>query len=371
MEYRKARPDEREAYIDLANYAFKIDVEAVLPKVYSKDIESSSIHMVAADEQGRLRAQVAIYPEPMNVSGISLRAGYLGIVSVHPRARGEGHMKVLMNKWLEEAPELYDMVVLYGQRQRYEYFDFTLGGVKIKYSVGEVNCRHALSDANVNGLSFRPLFEVDGAAAFARKLNDARPAFVHREEQYMSHILNGLEQKAIGVLDGDKLIGYIVVNKAGNEVTELAMADVNDVPRAIKGYLAHSGQEWIAVFAPEYETELNASLSSFAENYAIGTSDSYHIINFARVLEAYLTLAYRTTGLAPGEFTAVLDGQPVTARVDENGVTVERSAKPGAIALDKKQAQTLLLTPQGRYTGANVPAGWFPLPIYWYTADKF
>ncbi|SDX55969.1 GNAT family N-acetyltransferase [Paenibacillus sp. CF384] len=371
LEYRKARPDEREEYIDLANYAFKIDVETVLPKVYSKDVDYSGIHMVAADEQGRLRAQVAIYPESMNVSGVALRIGYLGIVSVHPRARGEGHMKVLMNKWLEEAPESYDMVVLWGQRQRYEYFDFTVGGVKIKYSVGQVNCRHALKDAEVKGLTFPPLFEIEGAAAFAHKLNEARPAFVHRNEQHMSYILHGLEQRAIGVLDGDKLIGYIILNKEGNEITEIAMENVNDVPRAIKGYLAHAGQEWIAVFAPDYETELNASLSSFAENYVIGTSDMYHIIDFARVLEAYLTLAHRTTGLAPGKFSAVLDGQPVTARVDENGVTVERSAEPGAVQLDKKQAQTLLLTPQGRYSRANVPAGWFPLPIFWYTADKF
>ncbi|RAP73374.1 GNAT family N-acetyltransferase [Paenibacillus montanisoli] len=372
LEYRKARPDEREEYIDLANYAFKIDVESVIPKVYSKDMDSSSMHMVAVDEQGRLRAQVAVYPELMNVSGLPLRIGFLGIVSVHPRARGEGHMKVLMNKWLaEEVPGSYDMVVLWGQRQRYEYFDFTLGGVKIKYSVGEVNSRHALKNVNVKGLSIRPLFEIEGAAAFARKLNEARPAFVHRDLQQMPHILNGFEQKTFGVLDEDKLIGYLVVNKTGDQITELAMEHANDIPRAIKAYLAHSSSDWISVLVPEYETEMNESLSRFAENYAIETADMYHIVDFARVLEAYLALKHGTTGLAPGEFSAVLDGQPVTARVDENGVTVERSAKPGAVELDKKQAQTLLLTPHGRYTGAVVPAGWFPLPIFWYMSDKF
>ncbi|REE83888.1 putative acetyltransferase [Paenibacillus taihuensis] len=368
-----ARPDEREEYIDLANYAFKIDVECVLPKMYSKDIDSSGMHMVAADGQGRLRAQVAVYPEPMNAGGFPLRVGYLGIVSVHPRARGEGHMKVLMNKWIEEAPASYDMLVLYGNRQRYEYFDFTLGGVKIKYSVGEVNARHALREVNVEGLSIRPLFEIEGAAAYASKLNEARPSFVHRSERQMQDILTGLEQQPLGVLEDDKLIGYLVVSKTGKELTELAMERAADIPRAIKAYLAHSGADWIAVFAPEYDTELNASLSSFAENYTIETSDMYNIMDFARVLEAYLTVKHRTIGLMPGVFSAVLDGQPVTARVDGNGVTVERSAQPGAVELDKKQAQTLLLTPHGRYVGggAHVPAGWFPLPIFWYIADKF
>lgn len=371
LEYRMARPDEREEYIDLANYAFKIDVEAILPKMYSKDIDSSGMHMVAVDGQDRLRAQVAVYPEPMRVGGFPLRAGYLGIVSVHPRARGEGHMKVLMNKWLEEAPATYDMLVLQGQRQRYEYFDFTFGGVKIKYSVGEVNARHALRDVNVGGLSIRPLLEIEGAAAYASKLNEARPSFVQRDTKQMQDILTGFEQQPLGVLEDDKLIGYMVVSKTGKEITELAMEKSADISRAIKAYLAHSGAEWIAVFAPEYETELNASLSSFAENYAIETSDMYHIVDFARVLEAYLTVKHRTIGLAPGEFSAVLDGQPITARVNEHGVTVERTAKIGAVELDKKQAQTLLLTPHGRYLGAHVPAGWFPLPIFWYIADKF
>ncbi|WHX49067.1 GNAT family N-acetyltransferase [Paenibacillus woosongensis] len=81
----------------------------------------------------------------------TLRACYLGTVSIHPRARGEGHMKALMDMWLEELRNTCDMVVLYGQRQRYEYFGFTLGGVKFKYFVGGANVRHGLKQ--VKGLS--------------------------------------------------------------------------------------------------------------------------------------------------------------------------------------------------------------------------
>jgi hypothetical protein len=66
-----------------------------------------------------------------------------------------------------------------------------------------------------------------------------------------------------------------------------------------------------------------------------------------------------------------MDGQPVTARVNANSVTVERSAKPDAVVLSKQQAQTLLLTQHGRYMDASAPAGWFPLPIFWYKVDKF
>lgn len=66
-----------------------------------------------------------------------------------------------------------------------------------------------------------------------------------------------------------------------------------------------------------------------------------------------------------------MDGQPVTARVDEVGVTVERSARPDAVILDRQQAQVLLLTQHSRYMAVDAPIGWFPLPLFWYKIDKY
>lgn len=66
-----------------------------------------------------------------------------------------------------------------------------------------------------------------------------------------------------------------------------------------------------------------------------------------------------------------MDGQPVTARVDEEGVSVERSARPGAVVLDRLQAQTLLLSQHSRCMEVDAPTGWFPLPLFWYKIDKF
>ena len=97
----------------------------------------------------------------------------------------------------------------------------------------------------------------------------------------------------------------------------------------------------------------------------------YQIFDFANVLEAYLTLKQNTLGLTPGEFSAYLDGQPVTVRVTDAGVCVERKALPGAVVLEKQQAQQLLLSDYGRYMEVPSPAGWFPLPVFWYTADSF
>ncbi|ULO07646.1 GNAT family N-acetyltransferase [Paenibacillus sp. 19GGS1-52] len=371
VKYRMATPNERDECIDLANYAFRLDFETLMPKAYGKNIDSSAMHKVAVDEKGRLRAQVAVFPAPLTVGDHTLQAGYLGTVSVHPRARGEGHMKALMDMWLEELSNTCDMVVLYGQRQRYEYFGFTLGGVKFKYFVGEANVRHGLKHINDTGISFCPLFEIEGAESFAHNMNTSRLAYIERNVQQLPVIFKTLHQNALGVLDKGKLIGYLIVNEAGDEISEFAMANADDISRTIKAYRAYSGAERITIYTPEYDIPLNRTLGSIAEDYVIETSDMYHILDFANVLEAYLTLKYKTTGLVQGEFSAVMDGQPITVRVDVSGVTVERSAKPDAVVLNKQQAQALLLTQHSRYMAVTVPVGWFPLPIFWYKVDKF
>ncbi|WP_238649515.1 GNAT family N-acetyltransferase [Paenibacillus piscarius] len=368
--YRTAAPHEREAYIDLANYAFRLDFETLMPKAYDKGVDTSALHKVA-DEEGRLRAQVAVFPETLRVGDSILRAGYLGTVSVHPRARGEGHMKALMNLWLEELQGTCDMVVLYGQRQRYEYFGFTLGGVKLKYSIGEANVRHGLRQVDAAGITFSPLFEIEGGAKFAYSMNTSRLAYVERKMEHLPLIFSSLHQKALGVLDQDKLIGYLVVNEAGNEVSEFAVEQPGDIARTLKAYMDYSSNAPLTMCAPEYELPLNAALGSIAEEIVIENSDMYHILDFASVLQAYLALKCRTIGIIHGEFSAVMDGQPVTARVDAEGVTVERSARPDAVILDRQQAQALLLTQHSRYMAVPAPAGWFPLPLFWYKSDKY
>lgn len=371
VKYRMATPNERDECIDLANYAFHFDFETLMPKAYGKNVDSSAKHKVAVDEKGMLRAQVAVFPEPLTICDYTLETCYLGTVSVHPRARGEGHMKVLMNMWLEELRNTHDMVVLYGQRQRYEYFGFTLGGVKFKYFVGEANVRHALRHVNDTGISFCPLFEVEGAESLAHSINTSRLAYIERNVQQLPLIFNTLHQNALGVLDKGKLIGYLIVNEAGDEISEFAMKNTDDISRTIKAYMVYSRAERISIYTPEYDISLNTTLGSIAEDYVIETSDMYHILDFANVLEAYLTLKFKTTGVVQGEFSAVMDGQPITARVDASGVTVERSAKPDAVVLNKQQAQALLLTQHSRYMAVSAPVGWFPLPIFWYKIDKF
>lgn len=138
-EYRLAKPEEWEDCIELANYVFSTahrphDFEQLIPRVYQAGPEMARIHRVAVAENGRLRAEIAVLPQQMAAGGKLLRAGYVGSVSVHPKARGEGHMKRLLGDWITDLEGTCDLLALDGQRQRYAYFGFTPGSEKYTFT---------------------------------------------------------------------------------------------------------------------------------------------------------------------------------------------------------------------------------------------
>ena len=64
-EYRKAKPEEREACIEFADYVFSKahcphDFETLIPRVYGEGVDSASMHRIAVDERGKIRALIAV-----------------------------------------------------------------------------------------------------------------------------------------------------------------------------------------------------------------------------------------------------------------------------------------------------------------------
>ena len=374
--YRNAKPEEFLDCIDLGNTVFSQssrphNFSRMIPKVYAEYKNNAFIHKVAVSEDGRLRAQIACLPQTLSICGYPLRAGFIGTVSVHPRARGEGHMKALMNAWLEEMRETCDLSVLGGQRQRYEYFGYTHGGQQMVYTVNSANIRHALRDADASPFSFSPLEETPGAMDLALSLHNARIARVDRSADLFADILHTFGEQPLSVCKNGKPVGYLLLSEDGRAILELALSQWEDFEPILKAYMQSTGTQELTIPTPVWDTELNRRLGAFAESCRLEQNEMFRIFQFANVLEAYLTLKLRTEGLTPGVFSAVLNGQPVTVRVDETGLSVERSALPGAPELTLREAQELLLTPHGRWLPVQAPTGWFPLPIFWYAADNF
>lgn len=368
--YRASKPEEREAYIELGNHAFGFDSEALLPKIYAPSLDTSFIHKVGVNEEGKICAGAAVLPQTVTVGSHKLYTGFLGMVAVHPEYRKQGHMKKLIDMWIKEATGKYDMLVLWGQRQRYEYFGFTGGGISRQYVIEKPNIHHGLKNVKCVGITFCPFFEVDGAAAFAEKLNKTRKIYMERKEQEIPLLFRSLKQKATAVIKDGELVGYMITDTSGTTISEFALTSFADTKPVIKAYFGFMKCDRISVIVPDYEKELNADLGEFAEQCIVDGDCMYNIFDYASVLEACLKLKHASVGLSFGVFSAVLDKQAVTVEVNEEGVCVKRSAEPDAIQLDKMQAQALLLSEYGRFHDIPVARDWFPLQMFWYIVDK-
>lgn len=327
-EYRLAKPEEWEDCIELANYVFSTahrphDFEQLIPRVYQAGPEMARIHRVAVAENGRLRAEIAVLPQQMAAGGKLLRAGYVGSVSVHPKARGEGHMKRLLGDWITDLEGTCDLLVLDGQRQRYAYFGFTPGSEKYTFYLDVANVRHTWKN-------------------------------------------------------GER-IGYLALC-GGNQVVEAEVLEEQDFVPALAAYLKENALDSLFISIPVYETGKAAALSEVCESFTKERCGSamYRIFQFADVIEAMLTMKAETMGISDGTWFAVLEGQPLTVTVKDGTVTVTREAHPGADVLNREQAQELLLSPlasKGSKVPSeiwkNIPSDWFPLPLYCATADEF
>lgn len=384
-EYRIAKPEEWEDCIELANYVFSTahrphDFEKLIPRVYQAGPQMAQIHRVAVNEKGRIRAEIAVLPQKMVIGKNMLRAGYVGSVCVHPKARGEGHMKRLLGDWIRELEGDCDLLILDGQRQRYSYFGFTPGSEKYVFCLDEANVRHGWKDDSLKAYTFSPLFEEGqekDAAAFAGKLHEAKPLFVVRDD--IKTALATFGEEAVCVRKNGERIGYLAVC-GENIIAEAEFLDEKEYLPALAAYLKETKREELQIFVPTYETEKAAALWKVAENVTQERCGSamYRIYDFAKVLQAFLTLKAERTGISDGTWSAVLEGQPVTVVAADSVVSVRREAAPGAVTLNRREAQELLLSPfseiesrKRRDVYGQIPSDWFPLPLYCYMADEF
>nr|WP_317283668.1 GNAT family N-acetyltransferase [uncultured Sellimonas sp.] len=368
---RTAKPEEREKIVKLANEVFRTDFETIIPKVYYPQDRSFEMTKIVENEEGEVAAEAALLLQDWYVGGRKLQTGFLGTVCVAPKERGKGYMKAVVNSQIEEMNKKIQLSVLAGQRQRYEYFGYTTGGIVHKYTVNEANVKHGLCRIDTEGISFLPLFEVPGAESQAFFMNEKKKVYVKRNPEFLRKILVTYGYIPMAVLHENDMIGYVLKNKDDTMIAEIEVMNTEDIGRIVKAYFRQFKCEEVDIRLPQYDVEKNRIFSSFAERCVVTSSGMYRIFDFVAVLEAFLNVKFQTVGLSGGRFSAIMDQQPVTIEVNENGVSVTQEAEEDAVVLDRKQAQTLLLTSFGTYMGIEVPADWFPLPLFWSYVDGF
>ncbi|MGI6239620.1 MAG: GNAT family N-acetyltransferase [Christensenellales bacterium] len=378
--YRKANESDRDRYIDLANMVFSMahrphDFKVLLPKVYGDDKQTAHMQYIALNAQDELRALTAVMPGEMVVMGERLKTGYVGTVSSHPYARGEGHMKQLMQIALEDMRSGgTDISMLGGQRQRYEYFGYTRGGASLTYRVTATNARHALRDADVSGIEIRPISAEDGdAIAQAHALFLTKPVHGLRAVDAFHEIATSWTARLLGIHRHGEFIGYMIIGwgNSASPITEFMLTDMSLTGAVIKKHLQDTGVDHCEITCAAFNLPLRRALARFAEDSTAGEAQQLCVFNFPKVVGAFFKLKASVSRLEDGVRSFVIDGQPLTVEVANGVPSVTADARPDAKHLTALDAQFLFFGRDGELFDEPLPMGWAPLPLYLDGADCF
>lgn len=374
--YRRAKPEEREAYIQFADMVFTdsgdvIHFDQSIPKVYAPGVDSAWMQNIAVDDEKGIRGLVAVQPGVLYAGGEEIKTGYIGTVSVHPEARGEGHMKKLMAMSMEQMIEDgVDAAFLNGRRQRYEYFGYAYGGCSYNILITKACVQHALSDVNADGVSFVEMNQESEWVDEAANLHDGRYVHCLREREKFVDICRTYLNKLWAVLKDGAFIGYFVANGDGTHVAEICMKNVRDVDAAIKAWILRNDVNLLSLSVPGWDRPLMKHLNAYAEGASYGPNGQVCVLNFRKVIRAMLKVKAGYAKLCDGTMALDIEGDRFTVVVRDNEIEICEGGE-NAVSMSKLEFNRLLAYPFDYEGRPNAPEGWFPLPFCFTAPDKF
>lgn len=374
--YRKARPEEREAYIRFADMVFTdsgtpISFEASIPKVYGAHIDSSSMHYLAVDDEKGIRGLVAVMPNLLHVGEETLKIGYIGSVSVHPQARGEGHMKRLMQMAIADMKaDGVDIALLGGQRQRYEYFGFSKGGVGYSVTIDKPNVRHALKHVDASQVTFVQLNHESPWVDAAHALYEKQSIRFHRNRPEFVDICCNYLHRPWVILEEGRFAGYLICNESGDSIVEMQVGSADMLDKALKAWITQFGQDRIRLSFPVWQTNLLKRVGRYAEWTSCDMRVQSSIYNPRRVLRALLAAKATFARLENADMAFNIEGDRFTVTVEDGEVRVTDGGET-SVCLDTLQATQLFAYPFDYEGRPKTPEGWFPLPLYEVAPDGF
>ena len=374
--YRKARPDECAAYTGFASMVFSHgdyveNFAKLIPKAYGPGVDRSDIHYLAVDDEKGIRGLVAVLPNELYIGGETLKIGFVGTVSVHPDARGEGHMKKLMNMAIEDMKaQGVDLGLLGGHRQRYEYFGFAKGGVGYSINVGAPNVRHALKNVDASAVTFEEITEdspwVDAAYALFAK----QEIRFRRDREEFVVICRSYNAKLWAVLENGRFAGYIICNEGKDSIAEILVDSMETLDKALKAWIVQNELPRVYLIFPEWKREELKHLGVYAGGTSYEMRVQSSIYNPRRVLKAMLTAKAEYARMENGSMCFEIEGDRFTVTVQDGKVAITDGGE-NPVCMNLLQASQLFAYPFDYEGKVQTPMGWFPLPLYESSPDAF
>ncbi|MBQ8973744.1 MAG: GNAT family N-acetyltransferase [Clostridia bacterium] len=381
VEYRKARPEEFDALYTFANMVFNhkndpICFQRDLTKVYGPNADKAfvaNMHHIAVDPEQGIRALIAALPGVLHLGNETLKTAFIGSVSVHMDARGEGHMKKLMQMVMDDAAANgADLLLLSGQRQRYGYFGFEVAGHQWTFEINRANARHALREIDASDFRFERIeHSSDSRLEGIYAAMSAQPIRFERDRAHLLEICESYARILWAVMRRENCVGYVISNADHSEWAEVGLSTGELLDAAAKAWLAQFDLHILKLSLPDWEVGLRAHLGAYSEDTWLTKCTMARILNPRRVLPAMLSAKAGYANLPDGELSLNVDGDCFDLRLCNGVATVESGNRGAALELSAQQLSRAAFAPFSYEDQPATPQGWFPLPIYASVPDTF
>lgn len=387
--YDENYPEEMQELLDFANMVFSMsysgtDFSSLLPKAYTqKRWKVLTHHMIK--EGARLRALIDTYPFVMKLGSKAdeaLKAVYVGTVSVHPASRGKGYMIELMKRVEEDAVQQgCALMLLDGDRHRYQYFGFERAGTGYRYQMEQNNIRHCCAQMYPAEYMASPVYsfeELEEDSPYLEYLYGLyqRSAVTARTKETFLLSLQSYNAATYVILRGAAPAGYI--NLSGDEKTilEMEIDDLQELPRVLYDLMMGLGIMQLSAKIGAGETAKRGMFEKMYDVCSVVMSHQIKILDYEAVLQFLLRWKHKYSPLEQGSYVIGIqkegrsDPENYLLSVGEE-ICVSRTGCVADLVLGELELVRTLTTSCCLTTGLRSPAGWFPLPFYLPDADTF
>ncbi len=381
IELVQLRGEDFEDAIDFMNLVFgahgPIDFAQLLPALYQPTDEHMGWNW-AVREDGRIRAVVGSFPMQWHLGETTLEMAGIGGVSSHPRARGAGYMRQLMQHCVERMhEEKKQLSWLGGQRQRYGYFGYEKCGTEHSFSLDKTNLRHVYG-SETSSIHFRELQANDRThIQGAIELHSAQPfRCLRASERFHSLLCSWHHRPHIALAPDGRMIGYLVANQSGDLVSELFAVEEGQPDLQIARAWVEKQSGNSVRFELEPWHRLVPQLGQLAESFSTNATGNWQIFDWVSTLDALMKVRATMGPLVAGEVVIEIEGYGVLAlQAEGESARCSASTKPVDLIVDAFTAHRLLCGPlppsrvMALPTAAAVLGSWCPLPLAWTKQD--
>ncbi|MCX4375153.1 MAG: GNAT family N-acetyltransferase [Lachnospiraceae bacterium] len=394
----REREQRTEEILDFADMVFSMaysgtDFAALLPKAYSPGRSGVPVHHIIR-EAGRIRALVDLYPVTLQLQGaenMSVKAVYVGTVSVHPQARGRGYMIELMRRAEEDArSQGCALMLLDGDRHRYQYYGYEHAGIRWDFHIETGNIKHCCARICDRASMQSPVYHFEEFSEespyldslyriYQRRLVTARP------KEAFFYCLKSYGAVAYVIFRDKEPIGYLSLSSDGTSVSEMELCDVQELPRVLYDLMMEMGMEQLRVSVGLDETDKIEQLEKACDSCDMSMSHQVKILDYEAVLAFLLNWKQKYDTLVISDYVLGVKNaqtghtEKYLLSVAEDGIRVSRTELEADTVLEELELVRVLTTVfchAEQQKGAqnkikNAPAGWFPLPFYLPEADTF